>query len=180
MVSFATVVAEPREARAAESAGAAPPCFDDLNRYVDCGNGTVTDTVTGLVWLRNANCFGGSLFYADANRAAAALAEGQCGLTDGSAPGAWRLPTARELNEMVRYARKLGCSDPALTDVAGTACFEANPPFGGVKSAGYWSSSSVESEPDDAFGLNLHHGFILSGGKGYDGPYYVWPVRAGR
>jgi hypothetical protein len=32
-----------------------PPCFDNLNRYVDCGNGTVTgtvtDTVTGLIWL---------------------------------------------------------------------------------------------------------------------------------
>ncbi len=36
---------------------AAPPCFDDANRYVDCGNGTVTDTVTGLIWLKNANCF---------------------------------------------------------------------------------------------------------------------------
>ena len=35
---------------------AAPPCFDDANRYVDCENGTVTDTVTGLIWLKNAGC----------------------------------------------------------------------------------------------------------------------------
>ena len=26
-----------------------PPCFDNANRYVNCGNGTVTDTATGLV-----------------------------------------------------------------------------------------------------------------------------------
>jgi len=27
-------------------------------RYVNCNNGTVTDNLTGLVWLANANCFG--------------------------------------------------------------------------------------------------------------------------
>ena len=32
------------------------PCFDNFNRYVDCGNGTVTDTVTGLIWLQDAAC----------------------------------------------------------------------------------------------------------------------------
>jgi len=26
-----------------------PPCFDNTNRYVDCGNGTVHDTVTNLI-----------------------------------------------------------------------------------------------------------------------------------
>ena len=26
------------------------PCFHNTNRYVNCGNGTVTDTVTGLIW----------------------------------------------------------------------------------------------------------------------------------
>ena len=30
--------------------------FDNANRLVDCGNGTVTDTATGLIWLKNANC----------------------------------------------------------------------------------------------------------------------------
>jgi hypothetical protein len=74
---------------------AARPCFDNGNRYVDCGNGTVTDTVTGLVWLKNANCFGEQT-YAAASQAAAGLGAGQCGLTDGSSPGDWRLPTLVE------------------------------------------------------------------------------------
>ena len=27
-------------------------------RFTDNGNGTVTDNLTGLIWLKNANCFG--------------------------------------------------------------------------------------------------------------------------
>src|SRR5262245_57590610 len=73
----------------------APPCFDNVNRYVDCGNGTVTDTVTGLIWLRDATCLGTSDF-ANANGLAAALQEGECGLSDGSRAGDWRLPTEPE------------------------------------------------------------------------------------
>ena len=26
-----------------------PPCFGNIVRYVNCGNGTVTDTATGLI-----------------------------------------------------------------------------------------------------------------------------------
>src|SRR5262245_62774603 len=76
-----------------------PPCFDNANRFVNCGNGTVTDTVTGLVWLRNANCFDVKS-YANANRSAANLQTGRCGLTDGSAVGDWRLPTRAEWETM--------------------------------------------------------------------------------
>src|SRR5262245_29769478 len=79
-------------------------CFDNAgtNRFVDCGstglgssNGTVKDVTTGLVWLKNANCFG-LTNWADANIKAAALASGQCGLTDGSKAGDWRLATKDE------------------------------------------------------------------------------------
>ena len=81
-------------------------CFDNAgtNRFVDCAttafgtsNGTVKDTVTGLIWLKNANCFG-LISWADANIKAGALASGQCGLADGSKPGDWRLPTLDELH----------------------------------------------------------------------------------
>lgn len=166
---------------ATPSVGAAdPPCFDNTNRYVNCGNGTVTDTVTGLTWLQDANCLAGQRDYAAANQWAGQLAHGQCGLTDGSSAGQWRLPTIAEWRSMVRQARKLGCTEPSLTDITGTACFTASPPFAGVKAAGYWSSSSVESDPDEAFGMNLRDGFVRNGGKSYDGPYFVWPVRGGQ
>jgi len=49
------------------------------NRFVDLGNGTVRDTSTGLIWLKNANCFG-TKAWQDAMDTAASLADGQCGL----------------------------------------------------------------------------------------------------
>ena len=58
---------------------AAGPCFDNTNRYVNCNNGTVTDTVTGLIWLQQVDCIS-PRDYAAANNAAALLATGQCGL----------------------------------------------------------------------------------------------------
>ena len=65
-------------------------------RFADNGNGTVTDNLTGLVWLKNANCasfFSGDSTgqnardWTDALTAANSLATGYCGLTDGSAAG---------------------------------------------------------------------------------------------
>jgi len=64
-------------------------------RFVDNGNGTVTDTVTGMVWLKMANCIQGS--WASALNTVNQLATGQCGLMDGSTAGAWRMPNRKEL-----------------------------------------------------------------------------------
>ncbi len=85
-----------------------PACWDNTNRYVDCGNGMVMDTVTNLLWLKNANCYR-ALNYAAANGAAAGLADGACGLTDGSAAGDWRLPTKAEWEETIARAVVLDC-----------------------------------------------------------------------
>src|SRR5947207_2086648 len=35
---------------------AAGPCAGKEKRYVDCGNGTVTDTATRLIWLKQPDC----------------------------------------------------------------------------------------------------------------------------
>jgi hypothetical protein len=55
----------------------------------------VTDTVTGLIWLRNADCLPIE-DWANAIQAAASLKDGDCNLTDKSTPGDWRLPTRDE------------------------------------------------------------------------------------
>lgn len=159
---------------------AAGPCFDDANRYVDCGNGTVTDGVTGLIWLQNANCFGSQSF-ASANTAAASLADGQCGLTDGSSAGDWRLPTRAEWIATVARAVALGCSllsgkDPSLTNVAGTACLSVGAsPFAGVVSDAYWSSSAYETSPNGGYLAFLGTGSVQFATKA--GTLVVWPVR---
>jgi hypothetical protein len=109
---------------------AAPACFDNVNRYVDCGNGTVTDTVTGLIWLRDASCLG-QADWATANTIATHLKHGTCGLSDGSRAGDWRLATATEWAATVLHAFQLNCRGaagfPSLTDNGGTGCFAGTP-----------------------------------------------------
>jgi hypothetical protein len=146
----------------------------------------VTDTVTGLIWLKDANCFG-TKTYSAANQAAAGLADGQCGLTDGSSAGDWRLPTKAEWEATVARAVALGCRDgasppknyPSLTNDPGTACLSAGPTsFAGVQLV-YWSSSAFESFPTlDAWVMGLRLGGFL-GDLRYLPDTFVWPVRGG-
>jgi len=71
-------------------------------RFIDNGDGTVADTVTGLIWLKRANCI--RFDWSGALSAIAGLASGQCGLTDGSAAGQWRMPNRAELLSLVDRA----------------------------------------------------------------------------
>jgi hypothetical protein len=168
---------------------AAPPCFDNVNRYVNCGNGTVTDTVTGLVWLQNANCFGHRT-YSAANQAAAALTLGQCGLTDGSSAGDWRLPTRAEWQAAVLYAQLRECGGigggtgpPAsvrmLTDNGGYGCLTLGPTWFTEVQGGYWSSSSDGELPFQAWIVWLPTGHTETIGKVED-TQFIWPVRGGQ
>jgi hypothetical protein len=98
------------------------------DRFTDNGDGTVSDHLTGLVWLQSAGCFTPALFAAaltDVNQ----LASGACGLSDGSKPGDWRLPNLNELESMIDVSR----SNPALP---------AGSPFTNVSNGIYWSSTS--------------------------------------
>jgi Protein of unknown function (DUF1566) len=129
-------------------------------RFTDNGNGTVRDNLTGLIWLQQANCFGQQT-WAQALAVANALANGSCGLTDGSVPGDWRLPNFNELQSLATFGAP--SSPPFLP---------TGEPFLGVQAAGYWSSTTYAANPSLAFGLGL-----TSGGK--DFTYHVWPVRGG-
>ena len=162
------------------------PCLDDTNRYVNCQNGTVTDTVTGLIWLQQADYLPNAA-WAAANQAAAGLKDGDCGLTDGSSPGDWRLPTRDEWSATVARAVAMGCTPsmalgPSLTNDAGTACFYVGPSsFPGtiVEAANfvYWSSTSDETFPTNAKARSLDDGANAVGVKSQ--AIRVWPVRGG-
>ena len=162
-----------------------PPCFNNLDRYVDCGNGTVTDSVTGLIWLQDAACFGAT-DWASGSTLVAGLAHGQCGLADASQSGQWRLPTIDEWQATIAPAVAMGCSldgtgiPPALTNAAGTACIGVGSSmFYGVVTGGYWSMTANRQHPNNAWVASLAgtiHGFLYGGVKGR--PLQVWPVRA--
>lgn len=104
MAGTALAISLPRTGQTTcyDTAGAVIPCAgtgqdgDELQgvawpspRFTDNGNGTVTDNLTGLIWLKNANCFGlRNLTNAltDANT----LNSGECGLSDSSVERDWR------------------------------------------------------------------------------------------
>lgn len=172
-----------------------PSCPDDSgNRYVDCGNGTVTDNDTGLVWLADANCLdvsGGGWDWFTAMEfvaglsdkpATSAAASEDCGLSDGSSPGEWRLPSVEELEAMIADAVDLGC-DPTITNDAGNDCWDAQCvtagacSFSGVVSSFYWSAST-SVEPLNAWEVSALSGLVRIQSK--TAFAYVWPVRGGQ
>jgi hypothetical protein len=152
--------------------------LDNTRRYVACGNGTVTDTVTGLIWLQQADCLLIS-DWGNANQAAGGLKDGDCNLTDKFAPGDWRLPTRDEWSATIAQAFVLGCynaTGPSLTNDWGTGCLSVGPSsFVGVASDFYWSSTTNASVPTDAWSRYLTNSGVYSFAKGSG--LRVWPVR---
>ena len=143
-------------------------------RFTDNNNGTVTDNLTGLIWLQNANCTdtvaginksSGYLVWADALAWSNGLADGACGLTDGSQAGDWQLPNRKELTSLIDRSQH----SPALP---------VEHPFTAVQSNFYWSSSAYASNAYDAWYVDVDYGGVNYSNE-YSG-YYVWPVRVGQ
>jgi len=158
-------------------------------RYTDNNNGTVTDKLTGLVWLKNANCTetvggitkaSGTLWWADALTWSNNLASGKCGLSDGSKVGDWRVPSLFELKTLV----DLQYANPALANTAGTGQWTSGNPFLAVQSLShYWSSSTYVATPNNGWGVEFGSGASTPHYKASypnNGPGYVWPVRGGQ
>ncbi len=174
--------------------GPDPACSDQTgNRFVDCRNGTVTDTQTGLIWLKDASCLGFASF-GDANQLAADLGEGThaaCNLTDGSSPGDWRLPTlACPSGSVCSFATPptgefatifaASCTAPFVLDTAGTGCWSEGNPFSRVQSDGYISSTMDASIPGGAWFVSMINGIVFVGDtEEPDAEDWVWPVRGG-
>ena len=134
-------------------------------RFTDNGDGTVTDNLTGLIWLKNANCFGTQNWQTSLN-SANTLASGSCGLFDGSLAGDWRLPNIIELESLIDAQR----SSPSLP---------ADHPFASVQSNIYWSSSSYTIF-GYAWKVDMDEGGVFFGGLSKFASFYVWPVRDGQ
>jgi hypothetical protein len=119
-------------------------------RWIDKGNGTFTDTMTGLTWLKQANCINQP--WAGAVTAVTQLASGQCGLTDGSIAGSWRMPNR---NEMQSLADRIQTNESAYFDytilnldntVYQPATFD-NFPEGSY----YWTSTTTAADSSQAW-----------------------------
>jgi len=133
-------------------------------RFSDNGDGTVTDNQTGLIWLEDANCFG-SRRWNDALSDCNGLADGSCGLTDGSNSGDWRLPNYKELFSLIDAENYI----PALP---------SGHPFTNVQPGAYWSSTTNAGfSGEEAWVVTMGYGNVV--GRNRANAYYIWPVRGG-
>lgn len=133
-------------------------------RFVDNQDGTVSDVLTGLVWLRDADCFGAQEWQ-DALDLTNALMDGTCDLADGSLATEWRLPNVKEMFSLI----DLGHSSPAII---------IGHPFADVRLAFYWTSTSAVEAPQNAWAVGLASGGSDNGPK--SGRFFSWPVRNGQ
>jgi hypothetical protein len=151
-------------------------------RFHDIGDGTVVDKLTGLIWLKDAECLG--LHYWDpALAAVGALNAGTDFSCVDYTPGTftdWRLPNIKELQSLVHF----GFGAPALSNAEGTAKWTEGDAFSHVQGGiFYWSSTSVSGLPTlYAWGLDMingvTYGFVKDDRFDPDSPHlFVWPVR---
>jgi hypothetical protein len=157
-------------------------------RFADNADGTVSDNLTGLIWLRNANCTetvggiardNGLLDWQSSLTWCNKLGSGKCGLTDNSVAGDWRLPNINELRSLIDYSSH----DPALP---------GGYPFTNVQSIWYWSSTTNPVYTAGAYNVGLSRESIHVNRKLYSAPgtsrvgtktssyLGVWPVRGGQ
>jgi hypothetical protein len=124
-------------------------------RFTDNQDGTVTDHLTGLIWLKNAGTFSPATWFS-ALTEVSQLANGSNGLSDGSKAGDWRLPNINELESLVDVSQ----SQPALPAVNPFANVPTGP------SAIYWSSTpyyGASNGNSNAWSINFSDGSYLDG-----------------
>jgi len=150
-------------------------------RFTDNSDGTVTDNLTGLIWLKQADynsiASGGQTGTANWNTAVdfcKELKDGDCGLTDSSSAGEWRLPNVKELQSLIHYEY----DTPAVPNTAGTGQLTPDDPFTEVQSDYYWSSTTYSASTSSSWSVRMSDGRINGGNK--SGTCYVWPVRGGQ
>ncbi len=144
-------------------------------RFINNGDGTVKDNLTGLIWLKDANCL--TMTENRWNLAleqTSALATGKCGLSDGSREGDWRLPNIREMQSLLDYSQYY----PALP--AGHPFTIVLDPLQTL----YWTSTSlppdIELWEEYAWSVELNYGYVdrvFKQGRNWNN---AWPVRNGQ
>jgi hypothetical protein len=141
-------------------------------RFTDNSDGTVTDNLTGLVWLKNANRFGIRIWL-DALSDCNSLADDGVHLTDASQVGDWYLPNINELISLIHW----GYHSPSVSNTTGNGRWSQGNPFSNVRSTFYWSSTSGAYYTERAWLVDFHHGDVLDAARTVN--LYVWCVRGG-
>lgn len=119
------------------------------SRFIDNGDGTVTDKETNLTWVKKD----------DGKRRTWEDAKEYCAKFNLSGKG-WRLPTVKELISIVDYDKRGPAIDPVFTD---------------TEEAYYWSSTPYADDSFSAWIVCFSNGDV--DWSYIDFEYYVRPVR---
>ena len=133
-------------------------------RFTDRGDGTVTDNLTGLIWVKAPHALSGNSGTMIWNNAI-----DLCNNLTFAGHTDWRLPNVRELRSLIDYGRH----SPALP---------LGHPFTGIHLEEYWSSSTFAAPGYDwnAWEVCVKNGFTSWSGHKTLETRRVWPVRAGQ
>jgi hypothetical protein len=139
-------------------------------RFVDKGDGTVLDTVSGLIWLKKADCINGD--WQTAIGLVNSLTSGQCGLMDGSTAGSWRMPNR---NEMLSLSDRMETNhadffNQPYTWKANSTLYQAPIFTNFVVSDYYWTSTTDAANTGEAWTVySCDYGVYdtLKGNPGY-------------
>jgi hypothetical protein len=163
-------------------------------RFTDNNNGTITDNLTGLIWLKNANCIAssypgfdqtgiigdGAVTWFQAMDFVAGINSGTYNCGDISGTGNthrtdWRLPNIRELSSLVNYA----FFTPAISNAAGTGHGNDSDPFSNLSISGDYLSSTTMARVRGVFRLDFEDGILFEGSPSGPQLGFVLAVRGG-
>ena len=146
-------------------------------RFVAQTDGTVSDRLTGLVWLQDTNCLANHYPAFDRDGEAGdgfvswqSALDFAAGVNAGRHPrcGAgrsdWRLPNQQELHSLTDFS---GYNPP----------LPPGHPFLNLLPAQYWSSTTLGGRPDEALIVNMWSGYM--GHRPKSAENGVWLVRGG-
>jgi len=135
-------------------------------RFTDNGDGTVTDNLTGLMWLKDGGCFRKNWGSALTTIRNLNNNPGECPCLDyASEYSDWRLPNAKELESLVNYG------------ISNSASWINTYGFRNAKSSYYWSSTTDRGSTGRAWYVDMKAGTSKYTSK-YS-TFYVIPVRGG-
>jgi hypothetical protein len=149
----------------------------DINpmSFTDNGNGTITDNNTGLIWQKcsvgqnnDASCSGTAATYnwyqasGTTNASYNAATLNICGSL-ALAGGGWRLPSKKELMNIVDYS--IPYPGPTIQQTR----------FPNTAASSYWSSTTSATDPNVAWDVYFNAGYVYLNGR--NDSYYVRCVR---
>lgn len=135
-------------------------------RFADNGDGTITDNLTGLMWLKDADCLGFQSWRFSAFREIDSLNydPGTCNCQDYTASyNDWRMANVNELESLVHAGQH------------NTASWLTGQGFVNVQALYYWSSTTFAHNLSYARAVNMWVGYVDRQDK--TGAQSIWAVR---